>query len=90
MELYVEGFIWMDWVVEKIVAKHGVDPMEAEETFSDPFCRVKRAEVGKYRLYGRSSNGRYLFCVFAWEGKSVKVISVRDMTSKERRYYRHK
>lgn len=87
MEWRIEGFIWLDWVVEKLVERHGVEPGEIEEAFFNPPYKVRRASSGKYLLYGRSGNGRYLFVVFAWESRSVKVISGRDMTTSERRYY---
>ena len=86
MTFHIEGFVWLDWVVEKLEAKHGVDPAEVEEAFFNEF-RVRRGEEGKFRLYGRSDAGRYLFVVFAWQGKNVRVISARDMTASERRYF---
>ena len=90
MAIQVEDFVWLDWVVEKIATKHGVEVGETEEAFSDSTCKVRRAEMGKYRLYGRSWSGRYLFIIFAWEGSFVKVISARDMTHRERHYYGQK
>jgi uncharacterized DUF497 family protein len=90
MERRIQGFIWLDWVVEKITGEHGVEPDEAEEAFFNPPYKVRRAESGKYLLYGRSEEGRYLFIVFTWEGRWVKVISAREMTGSERRYYGHK
>jgi uncharacterized DUF497 family protein len=86
----IEGFIWLDWVIEKILDKHGVSPAEVEAAFSTIPYKVLRAPENKYRLYARSSNGRYLFIVFAWEGNLVKIISARDMTLKERRFYAHR
>ena len=90
MKRRIEGFIWPDWVVEKITTKHHVEPEEVEEAFFNEPYKVRRASSGKYWLYGRSDDGRYLFVVFVWEGRQIKVISARDMTSSERRYYRQK
>ncbi len=90
MTLRVEGFIWLDWVLDKVVAEHGIAPDEVEEVFFNPPYKVRRSTTGKYLLYGRSDSGRYLFAVFAWEGRLVKIISARDMTPAERRYYEHK
>ncbi len=90
MDERIEGFIWLDWVIEKLSVKHGVTPEEVEEAFSTIPYKVLRAPADKYRLYARSSSGRYLFIVFAWEGAQVKIISARDMTIKERRFYAHK
>jgi uncharacterized DUF497 family protein len=75
MILRVEGFIWADWVLEKLVEKHGVDTEEVEQAFFNPPYKVRRSESGKYLLYGRSESGRYLFIVLVWDGHLVKVIS---------------
>lgn len=83
----IEGFIWRDWVVEKIVEKHQVWPEEVEEVFFNPPYRVRRVETDKYLLFGRSEDGRYLFIVFAWEGRQIKIITTRDMTHSERRFF---
>ena len=83
----IEGFIWEDWVVDKLNWKHHVDPEEVEEAFFVLFRKFRKGENEKYLLFGRSSNGRYLFVVFVWVGKHVKVISARDMIPAERRYF---
>jgi hypothetical protein len=44
MERRIEGFIWLDWVVEKLAEKHDVKPEEAEEAFFNPPYQVPRAE----------------------------------------------
>ncbi len=85
----IDGFIWAEWIVDKIVEKHGVSPEEVEEAFSNTH-KVRRSETDKYVLYGRSSSGRYLFIVFAMKGYFAKVITARDMTNAERRLYKLK
>ena len=86
----IQGFIWLDWVVDKIESKHDVDTEEVEETFFGGQIKVRRAESGKYLLYGQSLDGRYLFVVFTWVGRQVKVITARDMTPSERRFFARK
>ena len=88
--LRVEGFIWLDWVAEKIVAKHDVYPEEVEEAFFNSPYKVRHIEKEKYMLLGRSTEGRYLAIIFVWEGREVKVITARDMTDAERRFYGRK
>ena len=90
MEWRVEGFLWLDWVVEKIVEKHGVEPQEVEEAFFNPPYKVRRAQSGKYLLFSRTEEGRYLLIVFAWEGRQIKPITARDMTDRERRFFERK
>jgi hypothetical protein len=90
MILHIEGFDWSEWVLEKIIDKHGVEPEEVEQVFFSPLYKVRRSETRRYLLYGRSAGGRYLFVVFAWNGHLVRVISARDMTPSERHYYERK
>jgi len=84
----IDGFIWLDLVIEKIRSKHGVSPDEVEEVFFNTPYIVLRAEEGKYKWLGRSDNGRYLLVVLVREGTLIKVITARDMTPAERRHYR--
>jgi uncharacterized DUF497 family protein len=86
----IERFLWENWVVEKLYNQHGVDPSEVEEAFFNPPYKVRRTKSEKYLLYGRAESGRYLFIVFVWKGRSVKVISARDMTTSERQYFGRK
>ena len=90
MERRIEGFIWLSWVVEKISEKHAVEIEEVEEAFFNPPYKVRRVESDKYQLFGRSASGRRLFIVFTWEGRQVKVITARDMTGAERRFFSRK
>jgi hypothetical protein len=90
MQERIEGFLWLDWVIDKIVGVHGVEPSEAEEVFFNLPNRVRKTSTGKYLLYGQSNAGRYLFVVFVWIGRQVKVISARDMTRSERSQFRRK
>ncbi len=86
MQRRIEGFIWRDWVVEKLVTRHSVAPDEVEETFFNSPLKVRKASSGKYLLYGTSDGGRYLLVVFAWDESKVRVVSARDMTRRERRF----
>jgi uncharacterized DUF497 family protein len=85
----IAGFIWDDWVLDRLDWKHGVDPQEVEEAFFNPPYKVRTGE-GKYLLYARSNGGRYLFIAFVWEGQFVKVITARGMTTAEKRFYGRK
>lgn len=86
----IEGFLWEDWVVEKLDWKHGVELDEVEAAFFNSPYKVRRTKADKYLFYGRSDEGRYLFVVFVWVGRQIKVISARDMTETERRFYARK
>ena len=86
MQRRIEGFIWREWVIEKLLARHSVTPDEVEEVFFNSPLKVRKASSGKYLLYGTSNSGRYLFVVFAWVETKVRVITARDMTKAERRF----
>ena len=86
MQRRIEGFIWREWVIEKLLARHSVTPDEVEEVFFNSPLKVRKASSGKYLLYGTSNSGRYLFVVFAWDESKVRVITARDMTKAERRF----
>ncbi len=84
----INAFEW-DKKNEGHIAEHGVAIFEAEELIL--FCRpfYRRTGEDKYIAYGVSEEGRYLFMIFVMKGSGrVRVISARDMTEKEKRYYR--
>lgn len=92
----IEGFIWLEDVLEKLTAKHGVSQSEAEEVFSNsPRFRFvekgHRANENVYAALGQSDAGRYLICFFVHKkGNLALVLSARDMTDSERKRYEKK
>lgn len=92
----IEGFIWLEDVVEKLLAKHRVTPSEVEEVFSNSpaFRFVEKGHRPKENVYaasGRSDAGRRLICFFVHkQGNQVLVLSARDMTDSERKRYEKK
>ena len=86
------GFEWDEGNAHKNWERHHVTPEEAEDVFfSEPLIlrsdvRHSRREKRYYGL-GRTSRGRYLFVAFTIRRTLVGVISVRDMSQKERDVY---
>lgn len=80
-------------ILEKIAWKHNVSESEVMDIFEGkPFYKfrekgnVKGEDV--YVVYGRTEAGKYLLVFFIWKlNKDALVISAREMTTKERRYY---
>ena len=72
------------------VGRHGVSPEEAEQAcFSRP--KVRRGRCGRYLVLGRTAGGRYLLVVVArLGGGDGRVITARDMDSRERALYGRK
>jgi len=94
--MVVEGFVWLDDVVEKIGYKHHVSQDEVEEVFYNR-PKYKKAQKGKFKgedlyyAYGRTDVGRYLFIVFIYKRtRDALIVSARDMNAKERKGYAKK
>jgi len=48
MLLQIEGFIWIDAIVDKVITKHGVYPDEVEEAFFNLPQKTIKAIEGRY------------------------------------------
>ena len=88
-------FDWDKGNIDKNFVKHNVTNREAEEVFEDSpkfiFKDEKHSQVEeRYGLYGGTKAGRLLFVVFTIKKEKVRIISVRDMSQKERRVYEGK
>ncbi len=78
-------FEWDDGNVEHIAERHGIYPEEVEQVFYNG-AYILRAK-DRYRVFGQDDAGRYLFIVCIVRDSKVRVISARDMTIRERRFY---
>lgn len=83
----------IEWDEDSVfhIARHHVNPEEVEEVC---FSNASFLEKGREKFYyvtGPTESGRYLFIVvkFIGHGK-VKVITARDMDSKEKSRYKNK
>ena len=78
-----------DWDSRNLdhIARHGVEPEEAEEAFLGRRL-VFRAREGRHVLFGRSAAGRHLIVAFALSAGIARVVTARDMTRSEKRRYR--
>ena len=86
------GFDWDAGNTDKNWEKHRVTDGECEElSFNEPL--IVRRDSGhsrreaRYYALGQTGAGRLLFLAFVIRGTLVRVISVRDMTRKERNTY---
>jgi uncharacterized DUF497 family protein len=91
--MYIDDFIWLPDVVEKLAVKHHVIQDEAEEVFFNR-PRYRFVELGYrsgedvYAASGQTDAGRYLIVFFIHKPEHVALIlSARDMDQKERRQY---
>ena len=79
---------WDDYRIEHI-AQHNVGPDEVWEVCEDSWHLAHREGRNRYRLYGQTVEGRYLFIVLEHvEGTIYNPITAREMTDAEKRNFR--
>ncbi len=94
--MYIDDFIWLPDIIEKLIVKHDVTQDEGEEVFFN--CpRYRFVESGYrsgedvYSASGQTDAGRYLIVFFIHKpGNVALILSGRDMDKKERRHYERK
>lgn len=98
----IEGFLWLDEIVDKLFVKHNVNTSEVEEVFANnPRIRLRqrgdRLGENVYVALGRTDEGRYLMIAFIrklpreeWPYTQALILSARDMAEKERKQYERK
>lgn len=94
--MYIDDFLWLPAIVEKLLIKHNVTEDEAEEIFfGDVYYRFVESGVRKgedvYSALGQTDAGRYLIVFFIHKHDSrALVLSARDMDRKERKLYENR
>ena len=88
------GFQWDEGNTEKNWEKHRVSRFECEQLFfNEPFLVFKDEEhsqnESRYYALGQTNRNRELFIVFTNRDDQIRVISARDMSRRERRYYKN-
>jgi uncharacterized DUF497 family protein len=91
--MYVDDFIWLPDVVDKLLVKHQIIQDEVEEVFfnSAHYRFVEKGYRGGEDVYaamGQTDAGRYVIVFFIQKpGNVALILSARDMDKKERRRY---
>ena len=94
--MYIDDFIWLPDIIEKLERKHRVVPEEVEEVFFNQprFRFIEKGHVAGEDLYvamGQTDGGRYLGVFFIHKpGSLALIISARDMDAAERKRYGRK
>ena len=87
----LEGFEWDKGNAQKNWQRHRVVFTECEEIFLHGPIILPNPEHSvsepRYCAFGRTAQGRLLTVVFTMRKNRVRVISARDMSRKERRFY---
>jgi len=89
--LKIEKISWDQETVDHI-SDHLVSPEEVGEVLFNDVDKplVMRGKEGEYLAYGKTHGGRLLFIVWASKYRKTKIITARDMTEKEKRFYRRR
>ncbi|OIO89961.1 MAG: hypothetical protein AUK03_13760 [Anaerolineae bacterium CG2_30_64_16] len=94
--MYIDDFIWLPDIVEKLIVKHGVTQDQAEEVFFDR-PKYRFAEGGHrpgedvYAAFRQTDAGRYLVVFFIHKrANTALILSARDMDAGERKRYERK
>ncbi len=83
----IEFLEWDDYRLEHI-ALHDVEPEEVWEVCTSRHHLAHREGHTRYRVYGQTVDGRYLFIVLEGVRDGIfKPITARDMTTSEKRNY---
>jgi hypothetical protein len=85
-------FEWDENKAAKNLSKHQVSFDEAKTVFDDPlyidfYDPDHSEEEDRYLIVGQSTQGRVLIVSYTERGNSVRLISAREVTRKERRVY---
>ena len=94
--MYIDDFIWLPNIIEKLAVKHNVTQDESEQIFfNHPKYRFVETGYSEsediYAALGQSNAGRYLIVFFVRKaGNIALIVSARDMNKKERRLYERK
>ena len=89
----IEGLIWLDEIIEKLLRKHNVYQNEVREVLANqPYFRFvekgHRPGENVYAAMGQTNAGRYLIAFFVYKkDRRAIVLSARDMTMAERKRY---
>jgi uncharacterized DUF497 family protein len=86
------GFQWDKGNIDKNLVKHSVTNLECEQVFfNEPLIILADPKHSfaekRYAAFGKTDKGRLLAVIFAKRGKLLRVISARDLNSRERKFY---
>jgi uncharacterized DUF497 family protein len=84
----INSFEWNKANINHI-GRHNIKPYEVEEAIVLNKVFYRKGKSGKYLAYGVTNSGTYITIVFVLkQGGKVRVITAREMSDKERKYYK--
>lgn len=88
----LKPFTWSELKSDANIQKHGVSFDEAKTVFNDPLAVIFDDEFhsdaeSREIIIGHSNKNRLLLVVFTERDESIRIISARTATPRERREY---
>jgi len=85
----IQNISWDQETVDHI-ANHEVSPEEVEQVLFNDYDIpiIMRGKENKYITYGETDSGRFLFVVWVSKYRKTRIVTARDMTRKEKQFYR--
>jgi hypothetical protein len=85
-------FAWDEKKATTNLSKHSVSFEEAATVFGDPLSDTfddpdHSAEERRFIIFGTSEKGRMLIVAHTDEGEVIRILSAREPTRRERRFY---
>lgn len=78
--------VWDEWNI-KHIKKHQVEKKEVEQAYTSKVVK-RRTYLNRILILGKTNKGRFLTIVVSQEKqRKLYVVSARDMSRKERKYY---
>lgn len=85
------GFDWDEGNYLKNKIRHNVDAVESEQVFHNKpiyLSDTKHSQLeDRYFAYGITDKGRKLMVIFPIRKNKIRIISARDQSKTERRFY---
>ncbi len=86
--MIIKQLVWDEWNINHI-AKHDVDPEEAEEVCSSRNL-FEKGRDGTYQIIGQTQNGRYLNIVVVPRKSGLYPVTARNADNKEKSRFKKK
>ncbi len=88
----ITGFDWDEGNIYKNEEKHGLNYKKIEEVFfNEPLLIVEDFIHSKFECrciaFGKDNSKRKIVVIFTVRNNKIRVISAREMTRKEKRFY---
>ena len=85
------GFEWDPAKAASNLVKHGVRFADAVSALEDEFALTMRdpfvEDEERWATLGMNAGGDLLVVIYTWRGRTIRLISARPATSRERRQY---